>query len=178
MKKLFAGFIMLLALTGCYAGMELDENISKFHRTVLPTIQLGDSKQSVMQKLTPLHQPFYQSELRPATQFRKSGNNYYVHYQRSAWISDGRITDDEFTPFIFANDRLIEIGWFTLTPSTTGQNTYNDSDYFVGILEQLEKINESTRRSSNSSSSSSSKSKQTTCVAQTTNSGAVIMNCD
>ena len=178
MKKLLGIVVLGLMLSGCYAGMELDDSISKYHRTVLPTIQLGDSKQNVMSKLTPLHSVWYSNELKPATQFRKDGNNYYVHYQRSNRIPDGRNTDDEFTPFIFANDTLIEIGWYTLTASTTGQSTYNDSDYVVGILEQLEKINDSRKGSSSSRSSSSSSNKQTTCVAQTTNSGAVIMNCD
>ena len=177
MKRLFTRFIMLLALTGCYAGMELDQNIAKFS-TILPTIQLGDSKQNVLSKLTPLHQPFYQSELRPATQFRKGEDNYYVHYQRSAWYEDGRITDDEFTPFIFANDTLIEIGWYTLTASTTGQTTYDNSDYAVGILESLEKINESRTKTSSSSSAKQSNRVKTKCFSQTTTGGHTIINCN
>ena len=178
MNKVLRIIVLSLLLSGCYAGMDLDQSIDQYRATVLPSIQLGDSKQDVMQKLTPLHSAWYSSELKPPAQFRKGGNNYYVHFQRSGRIPDGRNTDDEFTPFIFANDTLIEIGWFTLTPSTTGQSTYNNGDYVVGILEQLEKINQSRQGSSSSRSSSSSSNKQTTCVAQTTSSGAVIMNCN
>tara|TARA_B110000483_G_C17910725_1_gene432994 strand:- start:124 stop:657 length:534 start_codon:yes stop_codon:yes gene_type:complete len=177
MKKIFRIVALSLLLSGCYAGMELDDSISNFQRTVLPTIQLGDSKQAVMQKLTPLHSAWYSYELKPATQFRKGEDNYYVHYQRSGRIPDGRNTDDEFTPFIFANDTLIEIGWFTLTPSTTGYSTYDDSNYAVGILESLEKINESRKTSSSSSAKQSSRVK-TKCFSQTTTGGHTIINCN
>ena len=41
-------------------------------------------------------------------------DRYYVHYHRTGWTSDGLLTDDELTPYVFKNDVLVSIGWQAL----------------------------------------------------------------
>ncbi len=54
-----------------------------------------------------------------------------IIYIRSNWISDNKLTDDEVTPYIFEDKKLIGIGWAMLggakstgTPSTGSTYCY------------------------------------------------------
>ena len=53
---------------------------------------------------------------RPSEAFIKDGKKVEILYYRSAWTSDGLMTDDEYTPtpYVFENGRLVAIGWTTL----------------------------------------------------------------
>ena len=51
------------------------------------------------------------------------GKSIVTYYCRIAWIEDGRMTDDEYTPFVFINNELSAIGWESLGgPQTRGAN--------------------------------------------------------
>tara|TARA_B100001057_G_C22305445_1_gene739954 strand:+ start:315 stop:593 length:279 start_codon:yes stop_codon:yes gene_type:complete len=41
----------------------------------------------------------------------KDGKTLYIHYQRTSHVNDGRNTNDEFTPYVFENNKLVAIGW-------------------------------------------------------------------
>jgi len=43
--------------------------------------------------------------------FTANNSIYDVIFVRSSWVSDGAITDDEFTPHIFQDGNLVAIGW-------------------------------------------------------------------
>jgi len=54
---------------------------------------------------------------------------------RSARQPDGLTTDDEFTPYIFNDERLVRIGWQVLGgPKALGQAT---SDTYIQHTQQL-----------------------------------------
>ena len=160
MKKVLGIMVLGLLLVGC--AVPIDESSSNFRNT-LPSISLGDSKSNVLSKLIPLHAKLFTSELKPAEQFSRNGDSFYIHYQRSSRIPDGRATDDEFTPFIFVNNKLTEIGWITLQPKTFGQAIYNDGDQVTGILEALLEMEQKRTGTYKSNSSSSSSSSGMTC---------------
>jgi len=169
MKKLLGIIVLGLLLQGC-AGVEplhvkyyrLRDAVSNYHN-IAPSINLGDSQSVVLSKLQPLHSGMSSDRLKQPMQFSRDGKYFYVHFQRSGIIEDGGTTDDEFTPYIFANNTLIEIGWVTLQPNTFGQSgqSYSGADATTDILRgllELEQKRNGTYNSGSSSSSSSSSS--------------------
>ena len=45
------------------------------------------------------------------TRYTENGSIYDVYYVRTGRIPDGATTDDEFTPYVFKDGVLAEIGW-------------------------------------------------------------------
>ncbi len=74
-------------------------------------IQLGDSKEKVLSLLKPAQSSLGAAQQKPQERFSRDGHIYDIYYARSAWIPDGETTDDEFTPYIFKDNVLTEIGW-------------------------------------------------------------------
>ncbi|WP_440928712.1 hypothetical protein [Candidatus Pelagibacter sp.] len=126
MKKVFSIIFIFLFLIGCAADYT-DSSIYNYKKNVQHKISLGDSKSYVLSQLQPLHANIPSSWLRSPERFVKEGKNVYIHFQRSARISDGLITDDEFTPYLFVDEKLTSIGWTALGgPKTFGQSNSND----------------------------------------------------
>ena len=74
-------------------------------------ISLGDERYTVVNLLNARQSSLTPDWLRPADQYMKDGKTIYIHYQRTAHVNDGRNTDDEFTPYVFENNKLVAIGW-------------------------------------------------------------------
>tara|TARA_E500000178_G_C16724689_1_gene618763 strand:- start:148 stop:642 length:495 start_codon:yes stop_codon:yes gene_type:complete len=74
-------------------------------------ISLGDDRYTVVNLLNARQSSLTAEWLRPADQYMKDGKTMYIHYQRTSHVSDGRNTDDEFTPYVFENNKLVAIGW-------------------------------------------------------------------
>ena len=83
-------------------------------RPIAPTINLGDDKNRTLSILVPLIQDLPANRKRPAEQFMKGDDRYYIYYHRTGWVSDDRLTDDELTPFVFKDNMLVSIGWTAL----------------------------------------------------------------
>ena len=101
---------VLLFTTACV--LVIDQQISAY-KDVAHSINIGDSKQSVLTKLLPIFQKT--DDRREADSFvLPDGRIAYIFYMRSSHIADGRLTDDELTPYSFVNDQLVAIGWQAL----------------------------------------------------------------
>lgn len=118
-----------LALSGCSAIVSLiptynlEQAINQYNLTK-NTVKLGDSIETVQQT-------FSKSEgLLTDTKWRKAADHYVkdnvtvdICYYRSDFTPDGLTTDDEFTPYIFNDGRLVGIGWDILGgPKSRGQS--------------------------------------------------------
>ena len=57
------------------------------------------------------------------------GKSIVTFYCRTAWIEDGKMTDDEYTPFVFINNELSAIGWESLGGPQTRGASKADIDY-------------------------------------------------
>ena len=143
MKKLLGIVVLLLTLQGCgdmphNHYFNLKDATNNYH-SVAPSINLGDSKSSVMGKFYPLNHKLKSWQMKAPLQYSLDGSNFYVHFQRTRFIEDGNTTDDEFTPYVFANNVLIEIGWVTLQPNTFGQSgqSYSGADATRDIFQAL-----------------------------------------
>ena len=82
-------------------------------------VTLGDSLDQALPRLNSMQSSVQSQWLRPADQYLESGTKFYIHYQRTGWVEDGLNTDDEFTPYIFANSKLVAIGWVALGGART-----------------------------------------------------------
>lgn len=51
---------------------------------------------------------------KPPRFYFDNGSLVQIYYVRSSWIRDSRVTDDEFTPYIFRDGVLTSIGWRVL----------------------------------------------------------------
>ena len=84
-------------------------------KKLINSSQLG---QNVSQTIWPFHQD---DILKQPSKMLVDGKSIVTYYCRTAWIEDGRMTDDEYTPFVFINNELSAIGWESLGgPQTRG----------------------------------------------------------
>ena len=114
--KFLRNLFLLLCLAGCYADEAIIEYNQKKHM-----VELGDSINKALPILENMQRTVPANWLRSADQYYEGGKNYYIHYQRTGHTEDGIMTDDEFTPYIFADKKLVSIGWAVLGgPRTFG----------------------------------------------------------
>jgi len=135
MKKIIIGILALTFLSGC-AGEYTDSSIYEYKKNVQHKIALGDSKTKVLSLLLPLHNDIPASWLRSSEQFVKDGQNFFIHFQRTGRISDGRLTDDELTPYAFVDDKLISIGWTALGGAKSFGSSANNSEAGLALMER------------------------------------------
>ena len=106
-----------MLLSGCETTNTSYNNVNYSMQStaqVQSQISLGDLKSSVVPMLASRQSNLASEYLKPADQYIKDGKTIYIHYQRSGHVADGRLTDDEFTPYVFENDKLVAIGWASL----------------------------------------------------------------
>ena len=84
-------------------------------------VYLGDSKANVLKILAPTQQGLWAGFKKDPYSYEDGSTFIEIYYFRTAWVPDGKVTDDEYTPVIFKNGKLTSIGWRTLEgPQTIG----------------------------------------------------------
>ena len=94
--------------------------IRRYHQ-VAPMINLDQSKKEVLNVLLPTQEGLGEYG-KPREAFKLDGKTVEIYYMRSALISDGATTDDEFVPYSFVDGELVAIGWQSLG----GAKTFGD----------------------------------------------------
>jgi hypothetical protein len=79
-----------------------------------PRIDLGMTKVQVSDILVPSQKRLSTSEIKQPDRYMKDGVAVDIIYYRSGWQSDGITTDDEFTPYLFNDNKLVAIGWHSI----------------------------------------------------------------
>jgi hypothetical protein len=74
-------------------------------------IRLGLSKAEVTRLLEPSQRRLPPTDRIQPEMYTSGGVLTEVVYFRSRWHSDSRGSFDEFTPYLFENDRLVAVGW-------------------------------------------------------------------
>lgn len=117
---------LVLLLGGCSSlipTFNLEQAINQYN-AAKESIKLGDTKESVLKSFEK-SQNFLTDE-----KWRRSPDSYVknnvvvdIYYFRSDFTPDGLTTDDEFTPYLFNDGRLVGIGWEVIGgPKTKGQS--------------------------------------------------------
>ena len=123
---------LILVLPGCGVGaaFRIDQAISA-HDQASKDVKLGDSTQVVSALLEPTQEGMTLSERKPPDRYLKDGVAVEIYYYRSRRQPDGLTTDDEFTPYVFNDGKLVAIGWAAIGgPKSVGQAT---DDTFIYI---------------------------------------------
>ena len=113
-----------VCLTGCVNHVAVA--INKYHEAS-PRVQLGMERDPVLLALKP-------SQVNLPLRERKESEQYFemtegkerfveIFFFRSHVNYDGILTDDEFTPYIFHDGKLVAIGWTAIGgPKTQAQS--------------------------------------------------------
>lgn len=82
-----------------------------------------ESPDDVLAILGPSQAGLPPDQKRPPEQFVNSdGKRVAIYYFRSGWVSNGRLTDDEVTPYVFIDGQLSGVGWTAIGgPRSYGQ---------------------------------------------------------
>jgi hypothetical protein len=109
MFKFFLFFTLIFF--GCASPYQLtvDDYMAAY-----PRISLGQPKQEVIGILKPSQKRLSNSEIKQSDMYKKEGVLVEILYFRSGWNSDGLTTDDEFTPYVFNDGKLVAVGWQTI----------------------------------------------------------------
>jgi hypothetical protein len=119
MKSNIVVICMMLSLIGCASKWELTIND---YMEAADKVNLGDSKEKVLSLLQPTQKRLDTIEIKQSDKYMKDGVLVEIIYFRSGWQSDGLITDDEFTPYVFNDGKLVAIGWqYIGGPKSQGQ---------------------------------------------------------
>jgi len=109
--KLFVIFIACLFLSG--AACQVNQAMIKYN-SVKEQVSLGDTKNKVLGILNPTLSPLSSNMMKQSEKYMKDGVLVEVYFFRSGLQPDGLTTDDEFTPYIFNDGKLVGIGWTML----------------------------------------------------------------
>lgn len=110
MKNFFC-IVIFSCLAGCMAQHQVTETVSGYDEAA-SKIHLGDLKQDVLNILGPT-QIDSQDKKREVKydHFKNTEGNIEIYYFRSLPAANGLTTEDEYTPYIFNNGKLVGIGW-------------------------------------------------------------------
>ena len=110
MKRLL--LLTLLVLGGC--GLNDYKQTVDDYMAAYPQIELGMSRVQVADILASSQKRLSTSEIKQPDRYVKDGMAVEIIYYRSGWQSDGLTTDDEFTPYLFNDNKLAAIGWHAI----------------------------------------------------------------
>ena len=118
-----AAFLLLCTtlLSACSTGFGIDRAITEYDE-VEDRIQLGDPKEAVLAILEPTQVSVPRNSRKKSDRYLKDGVHVEILYMRTGHQRDGITTDDEFTPYVFHDGKLVGIGWHMLGgPKSHGQ---------------------------------------------------------
>ncbi len=129
--KKFGLLFLLLLFIGC---LPYHSSIDEYNRAA-PRVKLGMSKSEVLDILGHSQRRLSNTEIKQPDIFKENGVLVEILYFRSGWQDDGLTTDDEFTPYLFKDEKLISIGWEVLGgPKTQGQAVPQKNIYKTRIV--------------------------------------------
>lgn len=120
-----------LLLTGCSSPVR--QGINYYHQ-VAPDVRIGMDKDEALSILAPSAEMMPANEQRPPERFTdQDGRLTEVYFFRSNTYYDDMLTDDEFTPYVFKDDKLSAIGWTALGGPKTQGLPYPRTTYHMGF---------------------------------------------
>lgn len=115
MKYGFVGVAgLVVALAGCAQGFSPYRLTIDDYMAAAEKISLGMTKPQVVEILQPTQKRLFNTEIKQPDMYEKDGAVVEILYFRSGWQPDGINTDDEFTPYLFKDGKLVSVGWTAL----------------------------------------------------------------
>ena len=116
---------LVFTLSGCFGikAIVIKDSISKYE-SVESQIELGNSREKVLSILSPTQKDLRSDWKKRPEKYIKKDILVEIFYFRTRLQSDGLTTDDEFTPYVFNNGKLVAIGWTSIGGAKShGQTT-------------------------------------------------------
>ena len=136
MKHYFACLLLALVITGCAPSRH--QLTVDGYMAAAPKVRLDMTKEEVIEILQPSQHRLKNTEIKHSDMYKKEGVLVEILYFRSGWQSDGITTDDEFTPYLFNDGKLVAVGWAILGgPKSQGQATPETSVYTTTIVRPI-----------------------------------------
>ena len=104
--------IILLLIVGCVPN-PYDLTVESYQEQS-PRINLGMTKYEVSQILSPTQELLPTISIKERGMYMRDSIFTEIIYYRSKHYSDGKNTDDEYTPYIFEDSALVAVGWETI----------------------------------------------------------------
>lgn len=109
------GQVQLPALNPVAAVKQYHANHAvSLHKEVQVTILLGESLESFLGKIKQAYESLPPSLARSPSRIIINGKNVEVHFVRSS-NNIYSLEDDQYTPYLFENGKLIATGWSSLS---------------------------------------------------------------
>ena len=114
--------VLLLALISLLSACVSSYSSNRYAETVrayaaaAAGVRLGMGEAEVARILAPTQRRLRALDQRPDERYVDGNALVLIRYYRSGWHEDGRLTDEEYTPYQFRNGRLPSIGWQGLQP--------------------------------------------------------------
>jgi len=105
-RLLILSFVLVMA-SGCAASLTGPE----LHTLAQQQVELGMTRESFNTLMRPALKETPDKQRRSVESFTEGSSVIDIVFIRSAWIRDGALTDDEYTPYVFRDDRLVSYGW-------------------------------------------------------------------
>lgn len=125
MFKIVSVIIVAICLASCTSTYTKTVNA---YMAVAPSIKLGDTKESVIEKLAPTQVKLSNLDIKAPETFYQDGKLVEILFFRSGWQDDGITTDDEFTPYVFEDGILTSIGWTIIGGAKTQAKPRSDKN--------------------------------------------------
>lgn len=106
---LYVGLVTAVMLaTGCdkSVGIAINRYYAEAGR-----VQIGDSKERVLSVLGYTQDTLSPTQRKAPETYIKDGKTTEIYYFRTLAQGDSILTDDEFTPYVFEDGKLVAIGW-------------------------------------------------------------------
>lgn len=100
----------LVVMLGACTASSIDRVTAQYD-AVEHQINLGDAKDHVLSILEPTQAALPRNARKKPDRYLKDGVHVEIFYMRTNHQRDGITTDDEFTPYIFNDGKLVGIGW-------------------------------------------------------------------
>lgn len=123
---------VVIAISGCVSPYQLTVDD---YMLVAPKVSLDMTKSQVIEILKPSQQRLKNTEIKQPEVYKKDGVLVEIFYFRSGWQADGLTTDDEFTPYLFNDGKLVAVGWAVLGGAKSqGQTTPQTNVHTTTII--------------------------------------------
>lgn len=106
--------VVATAFAGCASMVPPYQLTVDDYVAAAPKVSLGMTKPQVVEILQPSQIRLRNTEIKQPEMYTKDGVLVEILYFRSGWQQDGITTDDEFTPYLFNDGKLVAVGWAIL----------------------------------------------------------------
>lgn len=124
--------LSILVLTSC-TSLSTTSSAINAYLEISQSIELGQSKAEVVEKLQLAQQNLSVKQRKAKEQYYHEDVLREIYFARSASYPDGILTDDEFTPYVFEDGKLVAIGWTALGGAKTQAQVRDNDSVHIGV---------------------------------------------